>query len=146
MQARGAVLNESMPNIASLNQTRARYQRIINDLTGGGGANASRQPTSPEAESFSDGQPRSSSLTPQEHPIGVHPEEPDSLDATPQEIKDYVRQFKLEVEEKFIQSDTNRAYQFPFKKQPKEPETGGQEASCLEIFPCEILSVFDKLY
>lgn len=132
MQARGAVLNESMPNIASLNQTRARYQRIINDLTGGGGANASRQPTSPEAESFSDGQPRSSSLTPQEHPIGMHPEEPDSLDATPQEIKDYVRQFKLEVEEKFIQSDTNRAYQFPFKKQPKEPETGGQEASCLD--------------
>lgn len=141
MQARGAVLNESMPNIASLNQTRARYQRIINDLTGGGGANGSRQPTSPEAESFSDGQPRSSSVTPQDHPIGVPMEEPDSLDATPQEIRDYVRQFKLEVEEKFIQSDTNRAYQFPFKKQPKGSETGGQEQSCLDSSMKSLLEV-----
>lgn len=89
---------------SSLSQTKAKYHQIIQNLTGEREEN-SIGINSVESSSEAGGSEIRSSR--------MELESKDSRkDATPEEIRQYVKQFKVEVEEKFKGSKTNEKYVF----------------------------------
>jgi len=57
-----------------------------------------------------------------------------AVEETPEEIRQYVKQFKSEVEEKFKKSDSNRNYVFPkFGKHSSSNLINGQTKSDISL-------------
>lgn len=101
--ASASAQGQSRERRSSLTQTRARYQQIIQDLTGD-----ARQPA--PTDSFSDGQPQSVTET---DPAARRESSADSQadpDETPENVREYVKKFKEEVEVKFTESEANRNF------------------------------------
>ena len=91
---------------SSLHQTKARYLQVIQDLTKDHqsvqqkNVNNSNSNTKPVSKSCSSVDLYNGNNT-------------SAVEETPEEIKQYVKQFKQEVEEKFKKSESNKHYAFP---------------------------------
>lgn len=91
---------------SSLHQTKARYLQVIQDLT------KDHQSVLQEKAQNTNSQikPISKSCSSVDLYNGNNSS---AIEETPEEIKQYVKQFKAEVEEKFKKSEVNKQYVFP---------------------------------
>lgn len=91
---------------SSLSQTKARYQQIIQNLT----SDQNRNSTGIESQdSISAAVKDTSSVSSNM----FNESQTSKAETTPEEIKEYVKQFKIEVDEKFKLSETNKKFKFP---------------------------------
>lgn len=113
--ASASAQGQSRERRSSLTQTRARYQQIIQDLTGDARQHAPN-------DSFSDGQPQSVSETDPALRRETFGESQIDPDETPENVREYVKKFKEEVEVKFAESDANRNFRINPGRDCVDPE------------------------
>ena len=113
--ASASAQGQSRERRSSLTQTRARYQQIIQDLTGDARAAIPN-------ESFSDGQPQSISETDPAMRRESSGETPADPDETPENVREYVKKFKEEVEVKFAESEANRNFRITQNRDYQDAE------------------------
>lgn len=91
---------------STLNQTKQRYMQVIQDLT------KDHQSVQQENDQNSISQLRqvSKSCSSMDFNNGNNTS---AIEETPEEIRQYVKQFKAEVEEKYQKSECNKLYVFP---------------------------------
>lgn len=95
---------------SSLHQTKARYLQVIQDLT------KDHQSVLQEKEQNSNSKTKSQLKQVSKSCSSIdlyNGNNSSGVEETPEEIRQYVKQFKSEVEEKFKKSESNRNYVFP---------------------------------
>lgn len=95
---------------SSLHQTKARYLQVIQDLT------KDHQSVLQEKEQNSHSKTKSHTKQVSKSCSSIdlyNGNNSSGVEETPEEIRQYVKQFKSEVEEKFKKSESNRNYVFP---------------------------------
>ena len=117
--------NTKSPKKSSLNQTKARYLQVIQDLTKDqqGAFHDQLQNSNPHIK------PISKSASSLDLCNGNNTSE---VEETPDEIRQYVKQFKAEVEEKYTKSESNKHYQFPRLSVQQQKTPQYDELSSLE--------------
>lgn len=129
--------NQSLEKASSLSQTKAKYHQIIEKLT------ADRLEDSIGIKSQS-----SSSLrhhgSPGESTPEITESKDDKQDNTPEEIREYVKQFKVEVEIKYKKSKANK--NFKLKRRSSYIDTPSLSLSVKDIFKYDLGSqnIYEK--
>ena len=125
---------------SSLHQTKARYLQVIQDLTKD---HQSGFQQTKETNSISKSKSYNKRVSKSCSSIDLYNGNNSSaMEETPEEIRQYVKQFKQEVEEKFSKSESNRNYVFP-KFGIYDNNMNGKIHNDVSIESLEIISRYD---